>query len=253
MTTQAAPSSPELLIDTRDLCAGYGSMAAVRDLNMQVHTGEIVALLAPNGGGKTTILMTLAGWIPPLSGEVLWKGVATDAPLFRRARMGISLVTDTKSVFLGLPVSANLKIGRGNVDYALDLFPELVPLLKRKAGLLSGGEQKILALACGLASEPQLLLVDELSLGLAPLVVQRLLRALRDAADRGVGVILVEQQLHKALEFADRAYVLRRGRVDLEGPTSELITRMDELRDHYINRAGVSPASDPDNPDRPID
>ncbi len=170
----------EWLLETRALSAGYGHLAAVRDLDMNVGAGEIVALLAPNGGGKTTILMTLAGWLPPLAGEVRWQGVPTTAPLFKRSRMGISLVTDARSVFMGLTVVANLKVARGSMERALELFPELVPLLKRRVGLLSGGEQKMLALAMGLASDPKLLLVDELSLGLAPLVVQRLLRALDD-------------------------------------------------------------------------
>jgi branched-chain amino acid transport system ATP-binding protein len=240
----------EPLLRTRRLSAGYGHLAAVRDLDMEVHAGEIVALLAPNGGGKTTILMTLAGWLPPLQGEVLWRGVSTRAPLFKRSRMGISLVTDTRSVFMGLTVAANLKVGRGSAERALDLFPELVPLLKRRVGLLSGGEQKMLALACGLANDPKLLLVDELSLGLAPLVVQRLLRALDDARRRGVAVVLVEQQLQKALQVADRGYVLRRGRVELQGTTAHLQGRIEELRSHYINRSGVSPASDPDAPGR---
>jgi branched-chain amino acid transport system ATP-binding protein len=245
---RAAPMSP--LLETRGLSAGYGHLAAVRDLDMEVREGEVVALLAPNGGGKTTILMTLAGWLPPLDGEVLWRGVSTRAPLFKRSRMGISLVTDARSVFMGLTVAANLKVGRGSVDHALELFPELAPLMKRRVGLLSGGEQKMLALASGLASDPKLLLVDELSLGLAPLVVERLLQALEVARRRGVAIVLVEQQLQKALEVADRAYVLRRGRVELEGTTAELRTRIDELRHHFINRSGVSPASDIDAPGR---
>ena len=247
-TAQSTSADP--LLRTRDLSAGYGHLAAVRDLNMEIHEGEIVALLAPNGGGKTTILMTLAGWLPPLAGDVFWRGVSTSAPLFKRARMGISLVTDARSVFMGLTVAANLKVGRGSPDRALELFPELGPLLKRRAGLLSGGEQKMLALALGLSSDPKLLLVDELSLGLAPLVVQRLLGALDDARRAGVAVILVEQQLQKALQIADRGYVLRRGRVELEGTAAELQNRIDELRSQYINRSGVSPASDYDAPGR---
>lgn len=252
--TTSAPAVRDVtsdpLLRTENLSAGYGHLAAVRDLNMQIHEGEIVALLAPNGGGKTTILMTLAGWLPPLEGDVVWRGVSTRAPLFKRARLGISLVTDARSVFMGLSVGANLKVGRGSRERALELFPELKPLVKRRAGLLSGGEQKMLALAMGLSSDPKLLLVDELSLGLAPLVVHRLLRALDEARQSGVAVILVEQQLQKALQIADRGYVLRRGRVALEGPTSELQGRIDELRSHYINRSGVSPASDYDAPGR---
>jgi branched-chain amino acid transport system ATP-binding protein len=235
-------SAREPLLCTRGLAAGYGHLAAVRELNMTVHAGEIVVLLAPNGGGKTTILMTLAGWLPPLEGEVLWQGRSTRAPLFKRARMGVSLVTDSRSVFTGLTVAANLKVSRGETERAFELFPELQPLMRRRVGLLSGGEQKILALAMGLASDPKLLLVDELSLGLAPLVVQRLLAALDEARSRGVGIVLVEQHLRKALRVADRGYVLRRGRVALEGTCAELESRIEELRRHYIARGAVSHA-----------
>ena len=122
--------------------------------------------------------------------------------------------------------------------------------MRRRVGLLSGGEQKMLALALGLASDPKLLLVDELSLGLAPLIVHRLLETLDEARHRGVAIVLVEQQLQKALRVADRGYVLRRGRVELEGTCIELEDRIDELRSHYINRSGVSPASDVDAPGR---
>jgi branched-chain amino acid transport system ATP-binding protein len=117
---------------------------------------------------------------------------------------------------------------------ALELFPELEPLLERRAGLLSGGEQQILTLARALAADPTVLLADELSLGLAPLVVERLLAAIRGAADRGAGVLLVEQQVRNALEVADRAYVLSGGRVVLEGPTSELRTRIHEIERAYL-------------------
>jgi branched-chain amino acid transport system ATP-binding protein len=237
--TERSISAGVPLLQTRRLSAGYGHLAAVRELNLEVREGEIVALLAPNGGGKTTILMTLAGWLPPLAGDVLWRGASTRAPLHRRSRMGISLVTDSRSVLMNLTVAGNLKVGRGSKERALELFPELVPLLDRRAGLLSGGEQKMLALAAGLASRPKLLLVDELSLGLAPLVVQRLLRALDDARRDGVGVLLVEQQLQKALQIADRGYVLRRGRVELEGTTQELRNRIDELRSHFITRSAA--------------
>jgi branched-chain amino acid transport system ATP-binding protein len=239
-STQPSVSAGAPLLQTRRLSAGYGHLAAVRDLDLEIREGEIVALLAPNGGGKTTILMTVAGWLPPLAGDVLWRGRATRAPLYRRSRMGIALVTDSRSVLMNLTVAGNLKVGRGSKERALALFPELVPLLGRRAGLLSGGEQKMLALAAGLAGQPKLLLVDELSLGLAPMVVQRLLRALDDARRDGVAVLLVEQQLQKALQIADRGYVLRRGRVELEGTTSELQSRIDELRGHFITRTSDS-------------
>ena len=226
--------TPTPLIETRKLSAGYGGVPAVRDLDISVAPGEIVALLGPNGAGKTTTLLTLAGELGPISGEVLFEGTPTKAPLHQRAKRGVALVTEERSVFMGLTTAANLRLGRGDPAKALELFPELDKLMRRRAGLLSGGEQQILTLARALAAEPKLLLADELSLGLAPLVVQRLLRAVRQAADRGLGVLLVEQHALQALKLANRAYVLRRGRVVLEGPAAELLDRFGEIEQSYL-------------------
>jgi branched-chain amino acid transport system ATP-binding protein len=137
-------------------------------------------------------------------------------------------------VFTSLSVGANLRLRRGATSDALELFPELAPLLRRRAGLLSGGEQQMLTLGRALAGMPRLLLVDELSLGLAPMVVQRLLRAVRAAADRGVGVVLVEQHASEALSIADRVIVLRRGRVVLEGSAADLRGHAGDLEQAYL-------------------
>jgi branched-chain amino acid transport system ATP-binding protein len=137
-------------------------------------------------------------------------------------------------VISSLSTSANIRLSRGDVALALELFPELRPLLRRRAGLLSGGEQQILTLARALASNPRLLLVDELSLGLAPLVVRRLLLAVRDAADRGVGVLLVEQHAADALDVADRVVVLRHGEVVLTGTSDELRAQVGDLESAYL-------------------
>ena len=228
-------SSP--LLAARRLSAGYGQVAAVHDLDLEVRPGEVVALLGPNGAGKTTTLLTLAGDLAPLAGEVLWRDQPTRAPLHRRVRDGLALVTEERSVFMRLTAAANLALGPGDPDRALELFPELEPLLKRRAGLLSGGEQQILTLARALAAEPAVLLADELSLGLSPLVVARLLRAVREAADRGTAVLLIEQHVHRALEVADRALVLNNGRVVLEGPAHELRARRDEIERAYLRVA----------------
>jgi branched-chain amino acid transport system ATP-binding protein len=222
------------LIEARKLSAGYGSLAAVRELDLTVGPGEVVALLGPNGAGKTTTLLTLAGVLPPISGQVLLDGKPTKSSLNRRAKRGLALVPEERSVFMGLTAADNLRLGRGPREKALGLFPELKPLLRRKAGQLSGGEQQILTLARALAGEPRVLLADELSLGLAPLVVKRLLRAVREAADRGVGVLLVEQHARQALELADRAYVLRRGRVELQGTAVELLEQLPEIERSYL-------------------
>ncbi|HKE75873.1 MAG TPA: ATP-binding cassette domain-containing protein [Acidimicrobiales bacterium] len=234
----------DTLLDVRDLSTGYGPVAVVHDLNLRVGRGEIVALLGPNGAGKTTTILTLGGTIPPHAGEVRYKGAQLKGPLHKRTRRGIAVITEERSIFKQLTTATNLKLGRGPTEKALELFPELRPLLGRKAGLLSGGEQQILTLARALASDPDLLIVDELSLGLAPLVVKRLLEAVTVAAGRGVGVLLVEQHARKALGIADRAYVMRRGRVDIEGEASDLLARFDEIERSYL-RARPSDGQEP--------
>jgi branched-chain amino acid transport system ATP-binding protein len=206
-------------------------MAVVRDLDLHVGPGEVVLLLGPNGAGKTTTLATLAGVITPMSGEIRWEGRPARGPHHRRAREGLSLVAE-RSVFTGLSTRDNLRLGPGAPERAVGLFPELGPLLDRRAGLLSGGEQQILSLARALAHDPKVLMVDEMSFGLAPVVVERLLRAVRGAADRGIGVLLVEQPATRALEVADRAYVMRRGRVELGGRARDI--GVDDLRQAYL-------------------
>jgi len=188
----ASPATSESLVAVRGLDAGYGDLAAVRALDLEVRAGEVVALLGPNGAGKTTTLLTIAGELAPLAGEVSCLGSSPRAPLQARVRRGLGFVPEERAVFTSLSAGANLRLRRGATKGAVELFPELAPLLRRRAGLLSGGEQQMLTLGRALAGDPKLLLVDELSLGLAPLVVRRLLLAVRAAADRGVGVLLVE-------------------------------------------------------------
>jgi branched-chain amino acid transport system ATP-binding protein len=235
---QSAVGKRTALLRAEKLSAGYGDVPVVQDLDLEVYPGEIVALLGPNGAGKSTSLFCLAGVLKPLSGTVWFGGQPTTAPLHVRSRQGMAFVPEGRSAIFELSTNDNLRLGRGDPQRALELFPELRPLLRRRAGLLSGGEQQILALARALAAEPTLLLADELSLGLAPLVVERLLAALRESAARtGVGVLLVEQQVRHALGVSDRAYVLRRGRVVLEGPSAELLERIDEIEDSYLSGA----------------
>jgi sulfate-transporting ATPase len=219
-----------VLLEARGLTAGYGSTAIVRELNLEVAAGEVVALLGPNGAGKTTTLLTLAGELPALGGQVFLHGAPTTAALHQRVRAGLGLVSEERTVLMTMTVAENFRVNRGDTKYALELFPELVPHLKRKVGMLSGGQQQMLALARALSRRPRVLLADELSLGLGPLVVNRLLKVVRDAADEGVGVLLVEQHIHKALSIADRGYVLQRGHVALTGPTSMLREHIDEVQ-----------------------
>ncbi|WP_433218330.1 ATP-binding cassette domain-containing protein [Dactylosporangium sp. CS-047395] len=230
MSSAAVVDEDAPVLELRGLSAGYDDLAVVRDVDLKVMRGEIVALLGANGTGKSTTILTAAGELPPIGGEVRWRGAVTTAPLHVRARMGMSFVPEERSVLMGMSVRDNLLLGPGRIERALELFPELEPLLATRAGLLSGGEQQMLALARALAANPVALLLDELSLGLAPLVVDRLFAALRRAADDdGVAVLLVEQQARRAMAVADRWYLLRRGAVAAAGDAADGIAAVESL------------------------
>ena len=233
--TSAAASAP--LVESRSVSAGYGDLAVVHALSVEVHAGEVVALLGPNGAGKTTTLLTLAGELAPLAGELYWRGRAVSArrmPLHRRVRDGLGYVPEERAVVAALTTAGNLRLARVDVSEALGLFSELEPLMRRRASQLSGGEQQMLTLARALASKPALLLVDELSQGLAPQIVERLLGAVRTAADRGVGVLLVEQHARAALGIADRVYVMRQGRIELSESATSLREHFELVEDAYL-------------------
>ena len=232
----AVASIPAL--EARAVSAGYGPQPVIHDIDIIVPPGEVVGLLGANGAGKTTVLLTLAGELPLLSGEVLINGTATTAPLHRRAREGLTFVTEEKSVFMGLTARDNLRVADVDSEKAIEVFPELERLLDVRAGLLSGGEQQMLTLARALSREPRVLLADELSMGLAPIVVKRLLDAVvRVARQQQTAVLLVEQHVRKALEYCDRAYVMHRGRIELSGTASEMLGRIGEIEDRYLTAA----------------
>ena len=223
------------VVETRGLSAGYGAQAVISDINLVLHPGEVVGLFGANGAGKTTTMLALAGELMPLEGEVELHGEVTRDPLYRRAQNGLMFVTEEKSVIMGLTTRDNLRVGGVDIDIALGLFPELEKRINIMGGLLSGGEQQMLSLARALGRNPRILLADELSLGLAPIVVQRLLQAVRDAAaELGMAVLLVEQHVRQALKFADRAYIMRRGTVEISGTTTELMSRISDIEETYL-------------------
>ena len=229
---RAAPG--DLVLAARGVTAGYHGRAVIEDVSIELRAGQVLALLGANGAGKTTTVLTLAGEVRPLHGAVEQRGRAVTAPLHVRARRGMRLVTEERSVFMGLSAKDNLRLAHRDIGPCVRLFPELEPILGRRAGLLSGGEQQMLTLASALVGEPSVILIDELSLGLAPIIVNRLVGAVRAAADRGCAVLLVEQQTRHALEIADRACVMRRGRIVLEGGAKELAADPARVEASYL-------------------
>jgi branched-chain amino acid transport system ATP-binding protein len=227
-------SGGEALLEVRDLTVRYGAVAAVRNVDLRVGSGRIVTVIGPNGAGKTTLLSAIAGLIPSAGGEVVLAGeTIAGAVVEDNVRRGMSLVPETRELFTGMTVEDNLLLGAFSLPRALrrerdgreEVFRTFPPLRERRgqlAGTLSGGERQMLALGRALMSRPRLLLLDEPSLGLAPLVVRKIFRVIADLRRRGVSVLLVEQNARAALQIADEAYVLEAGEVSLAGEARAL-------------------------------
>jgi len=216
----------------------YGAIAALRGVSLHVNQGEMVGLIGVNGAGKTTTLMTIAGVLKPMQGTITFAGqsIVGQSPE-EIVRKGIALVPEGRRIFPGLTVDENLRLGAAirsdraeiqrDIDEMCTRFPILGERLKQPGGTLSGGEQQQLAIARGLMSRPSLLMLDEPSLGLAPMLVTETFELITQLRETGVTILLVEQNVERTLEIADRAYLLNTGQVEFEGPAEELRRRVD--------------------------
>lgn len=229
-------SGPAPILDIRNLFACYGNITIVRDLSLQVKSGEIVVLIGSNGAGKTTVLKTICGLLHPLSGSVLYQGrdISRSGPE-DIVKMGISLVPERRRLFGPMTVMDNLLLGTYSLDNhrrrietpqslaeCVEVFPVLNERRRQRADTLSGGEQQMLAVARGLMSRPRLLLLDEPTLGLAPLLVKSIMEAIANLRRKGMTILLVEQNARAALKVADRAYVIEKGQLLLQGAAAEI-------------------------------
>jgi ABC-type branched-subunit amino acid transport system ATPase component len=239
-------SGPALHIER--LTAGYEDAAVVRELELTIDEGEVVALLGANGAGKTTTLRAISGIVHPMAGSVVFAGRdLAGSSVSGRARMGIAHVPETRGLFFGLTVAEHFRLGhrgeRLDSETAYRYFPALAELRDRRCGLLSGGEQQMLAVARALARHPKLLLLDELSLGLAPLIVEGLLPVVRDyATETGCAVLLVEQHIQLALAIADRGYVLSHGEIVLHDRAEALRGNRELLLASYFGERSAGSA-----------
>ena len=223
-----------MMLELQDLTVSYGGIQALKGINLQVGEGEIVTLIGANGAGKSTTLRTISGLEKPQSGKILYNGVdITGKPSKYMVQNGLILVPEGRLIFPDMTVLENLKIGaylrrdkdiEKDIQHMYELFPRLKERSWQMAGTLSGGEQQMLAVGRALMSRPKLLMMDEPSLGLAPLVVRDIFSIIRTIRDSGVTVLLIEQNANAALKVADRGYVLETGRIALEGTGQELLS-----------------------------
>jgi branched-chain amino acid transport system ATP-binding protein len=227
-------------LNVAGLSAGYGEQVVVRDFNLKIEPGEIVVLMGRNGVGKSTTLRGISGFLSGTTGTVSVDGNELHGAPYRRAAKGLGIVLEGRSVFPSLTVRKNFGVASSDIDPALEWFPELRPMLNRPAGTLSGGEQQMVAIGRALGKYPSVLLVDELSFGLAPIVYHRLLGLLKDvAAESSMAMLVVEQHFELALAVASRAVIMASGHVALELDGSELSSRADEIERLYLGASAL--------------
>jgi branched-chain amino acid transport system ATP-binding protein len=234
----------EALLDVTSLTAGYGEVQILWGISLAAPRGELTTIVGANGAGKTTTLRAIVGSIPPWAGRVVFAGEdVTHLPAHAKAARGLVLVPEGRQLFGAMSVAENLEMGAfskraartyaDRLEQVFTLFPRLAERRRQKAATLSGGEQQMLAIARGLMSDPQILIIDELSLGLAPVVVHQLFGTLKTLKGEGLTILLVEQNVHLALAVSERAYVIAEGRVFTEGPSASLAA-MPEIRRAYL-------------------
>lgn len=232
------------MLELKNVNTSYDFLQILWDVSLSVAEGEFVALIGPNGAGKTTTLRTIAGLLVPKSGDVIFKGQPIGhLPAHTVSRLGISYISEALNLFTDMSVRENLLLGAYAVndrkkelealDFVYHLFPRLKEREKQLAGTMSGGERKMLAIARGMMSSPQLMLVDEPSLGLAPHLTHDVFRALLELRRRGVTILLVEQNVNATLEITDRAYILEHGRIAIEGPSRQMKSN-EHVRNAYL-------------------
>jgi len=234
------------VLNIQQVDAYYGDFQALRDVNLEVTEGKIVALLGPNAAGKTTLLSAISGMIPYREGNISFQGQHINAMLPEDiVSLGIALVPEGRRLFGTLTVLENLEMGayskharknlRKNLDKMFELFPILKERSSQQAGSLSGGEQQMCAIARGLMTEPRLLMIDEMSLGLSPVLVKHMFNMVSEIANTGVTILLVEQQVNHALKVADEAYIMEKGHVVLSGPSAQ-IANDDYVKKVYLGK-----------------
>ncbi|PHO10902.1 ABC transporter ATP-binding protein [Malaciobacter canalis] len=234
----------EILLDVRDLHVSYGAIAAIKGISLKVHKGEVVTILGANGAGKTTTLKTISGLLKPKSGNIIFdKNDITNTPAHDIVSLGMSHSPEGRRVFGTLTVEENLMMGaytlkdhdKETLEWIYDILPRLKERRKQLAGTLSGGEQQMLAIGRAIMSKPKLLILDEPSLGLAPILIKSIFKAIKEIALSGVTVLIVEQNAKAALKLANRGYVLEVGKITHEGTSEELLSSK-AIQEAYLGK-----------------